>query len=89
VANPSTDERRPLEESIFAETRGMVREFSELLDAVTESVENDPGIDPREADVIRQKWEDLKTCVERFVIGCEKGHYHIKRKPGKPHTNEG
>lgn len=89
VANPSIDERRPLEESIFAETRGMVREFSELLDAVTESVENDPGIDPQEADVIRQKWEDLKTCVERFVIGCEKGYYHIKRKPGKPHTNGG
>ena len=23
---------------------------------------------------------DLKACVERFVISCEKGHYHIKPK---------
>ena len=80
VSNPVSDARRTLEENIFAETRGMVRDFSELLDAVTESVENDPGIDPNEADVIRQKWEDLKACVERFVIACEMGSYHLKKK---------
>ena len=80
IANPSLELRRSLEESIFAETRGMVREFSELLDAVTESVEDDPGIDPHEADIIRQKWEDLKACVERFVLACERGHYHLKHK---------
>ena len=80
VANPQLDGRKPLEENIFAETRGMVREFSELLDAVTESVEDAPGIDPDEADEIRQRWEDLKTCVEKFAVGCEKGHYQLKRK---------
>jgi hypothetical protein len=53
----------------------MVREFSELLDAITESTEDDPGIDLHEADQIRQRWEDLKACVERFVISCEQGHY--------------
>jgi len=81
VANPVPELRKPLEESIFSETRSMVRDFSELLDAVTESVEDDPGIDPGEADAIRQKWEDLKACVERFVIACEKGRYHLKKKP--------
>ena len=75
--------RRSADETIFTETRGMVREFSELLDAVTESVETDSIIDPDEADEIRQKWEDLKACVERFVIGCEKGHYHIQKKNGR------
>ena len=80
VSNPMPEHRKSLEESIFVETRSMVRDFSELLDAVTESVEDDPGIDPNEADIIRQKWEDLKACVERFVIGCERGHYHIRRK---------
>lgn len=80
VANPVADLRRPLEESIFTETRGMVREFSELLETVTQSVEDDPGIDLEEADAIRQKWEDLKACVERFVLGCEKGRYHLRRK---------
>ena len=80
VANPILDHQRPLEEVIFNETRRMVRDFSELLDAVTESVEDDPGIDPDEAVAIRQKWEDLKSLVERFVISCEKGHYHLKKK---------
>ncbi|MGE5608559.1 MAG: hypothetical protein ACM359_04855 [Bacillota bacterium] len=80
VSNPSLDPHHPLDQSIFAETRDMVREFSELLDAVTTSVSNDSIIDLDEADIIRQKWEDLKACVERFTVGCEKGYYHIKKK---------
>ena len=80
VSNPVPELARTLEANIFMETRGMMREFSELLDAVTESVEDDPGIDAEEADTIRQKWEDLKACVEKFVISCEKGHYHLKKK---------
>src|SRR5881397_3569237 len=55
VSNPVPDLRRPLEEIIFTETRSMVRDFSELLEAVTESVENDSNIDPDEADQIRQR----------------------------------
>jgi hypothetical protein len=75
VNNPVPELRKSLDENIFSESRGMVREFSELLDTITESVEDKPGIDTDEADQIRQKWEDLKACVERFVISCEKGHY--------------
>ena len=80
VSNPVSELRKPLEEQIFSETRSMVRDFSELLDAVTEAVDDDPGIDADEADEIRQKWEDLKACVEKFVISCEKGHYRLKKK---------
>src|SRR5437868_5708436 len=80
VANPVPELRKSADQSIFDETRSMVRDFSELLEAVTESVEDDTNIDPDEADLIRQKWEDLKACVERFVISCEKGHYRLKRK---------
>src|SRR5437016_5912170 len=80
VANPVPEIRKSVDESIFAETRSMVRDFSELLDAVTESVEDDTNIDPEEADAIRQRWEDLKACVERFVLACEKGHYRLKKK---------
>ena len=87
VSNPIPDIRKPLEEQIFGETRSMVRDFSELLDAVTEAVDDDPGIDADEADEIRQKWEDLKACVEKFVICCEKGHYRLKKKD-EPHTPE-
>jgi hypothetical protein len=75
VANPAAAAQKSRDESIFTETRKMVREFSELLHAVTESVEDDSKIDRAEADDIRQKWEDLKACVEHFVIGCEKGYY--------------
>jgi len=75
VANPVPHLRQGIDETIFGETRLMVRDFSELLDAVTESVEDDAHIDNHEADEIRQKWEDLKACVEQFVISCEKGHF--------------
>lgn len=78
VANPALDRLTPPDQNIFNETRRMVREFSELLDAVTGSVEDDAVIDAREADLIRQKWEDLKSCVERFVVGCEQGQYHLR-----------
>jgi hypothetical protein len=75
VTNPVAETQKSRDESIFNETRKMVREFSELLHAVTESVEDDSKIDRKEADDIRQKWEDLKACVEHFVVGCEKGYY--------------
>src|SRR3954469_6839270 len=82
VSNPVPEIRKSRDEAIFTETRGMVREFSELLDAVTESVEDDSQVDAEEADRIRQRWEDLKACVERFVISCERGHYRLKAKTG-------
>ena len=76
VSNPVPEIRKSLDENIFTESRGTVREFSELLDTVTESGETSPGIDPTEADRIREKWEDLKACVERFVLSCGRGHYN-------------
>jgi hypothetical protein len=79
VANPVPELRKSMDETIFGETRAMVRDFSELLDEITESLEDDSQIDLGEADEIRQKWEDLKAIVERFVISCEKGHYHPKK----------
>jgi len=78
MANPTVESPSNHDENIFAETRSMVREFSELLDAVTASYEGDRTIDVDEADKIRQRWEDLKACVERFVVSCERGLY---RKP--------
>ena len=80
VANPVPDLRKSLDETVFSQTRAMVRDFSELLEAVTESVEDDSLIDLNEADIIRQKWEDLKACVEKFTVSCEKGHFHLKKK---------
>lgn len=81
VANPVPEIRKTSDEAVYNETRKMVRDFSELLEAVTASVENDPHIDPDEADLIRERWEDLKASAERFVISCERGHYRLKKKP--------
>ena len=75
VRNPHTEKRKSLDESVFDQTRAMVRDFSELLDAVTASVEGDHQIDTGEAELIRQKWEDLKACVEGFTVACEGGRY--------------
>ena len=56
-------------------TRPIVREFSDVLDVLTESIENDGKIDSGEADKIRQEWEQLKSTAESFVGACEKGTY--------------
>ena len=57
-------------------TRRIVREFSELLDVLTESIENDGKIDLDEAAKIRKEWEELKSSAESFVSSCEKGLYN-------------
>lgn len=56
-------------------TRRIVRKFSDLLDVLTGSIENDGKIDPAEADSIRTEWEEMKSCAESFVTLCEKGVY--------------
>ncbi len=77
VSNPDPMHEQGLDRNMFSESRKMVRNFSDLLDHITDSYES-AGIDAAEADEIRQKWEDLKSHVERFVIGCERGHYRGK-----------
>lgn len=56
-------------------TRRIVREFSDVLDVLTESIDNDGQIDLDEAKQIRKEWEKLKSTAESFVSGCEKGVY--------------
>lgn len=57
-------------------TRRIVREFSDVLDVLTESIDNDGQIDLDEARQIRQEWEKLKSSAESFVSSCEKGVYY-------------
>src|SRR3954451_568482 len=70
-ANPVRELRKPTGESVFAETQAMMRDFSELLDAVTEAVDDDSSISEDEAIVIRQKCDELKATDERFAMECE------------------
>src|SRR5258708_5954797 len=45
VSNPVPELRKSLDETIFGEPRAMVRDFSELLDEISESIEDDSRID--------------------------------------------
>lgn len=72
VPNPGPPERpAPVVKSL----RTTMREFSELLDTVTLSIENDDRIDEGESRRIRASWEDLKRHLEQFVVACEEGKY--------------
>jgi hypothetical protein len=46
---------------MVGETRRVVREFSELLDAITEGLEDDEKVFRSETARIRKEWEDLKA----------------------------
>ena len=64
------------ETELLRQTQVLVKEFSELLSTVTRSIEDDGQIEDKEADLIRGKWETLKTTAESFVVACETGCYH-------------
>lgn len=86
VADPVPHPTHSPQRSVIDQTRAMMREFSEMLDTVTEAVEDDQFIDAEEATAIRQRWEDLKSVAEYFTLCCEKGHYRLKppkQVPGK------
>jgi hypothetical protein len=72
-ANPVPGNNRSL--PLINATRSILKEFTQLLDAVSESFENDGNISRREADRIRREWEDLKSLAESFVHACECGAY--------------
>lgn len=56
-------------------TQSILREFSELLEAVSSSSADNGEIDTEEAASIRKEWEDLKSLAETFVSACERGNY--------------
>lgn len=73
VANPELDESTDL--PLINVTRSILKEFSELLEEVSVSIDNDGRITLDEAERIRQAWEQLKMLTESFVSACEEGTY--------------
>jgi transposase-like protein len=73
VANPPLGNKEIL--PIVAATQRLLNEFSDMLAAVSESLENDTVIDVDEARKIRREWEQLKHSGESFVTACEAGAY--------------
>ena len=74
VPNPNPDmAREPA--SLLHVTQKILKEFSEMLSTVSDSVTNDGCVDPAESRRIRKEWEDLKGVAESFVTACEQGIY--------------
>jgi transposase-like protein len=62
-------------DALLPVTQKILREFSELLEAISMSA-NDGRVTEVEAAKIRKEWEDLKRISEQFVIACEKKQYN-------------
>lgn len=65
-------------EPVLNATKTILQKFSELLQAVTESVNHESRVDSTEAKRIRAEWEDLKRVGEQFTLACEQGMYRKK-----------
>ena len=53
-------------------TQQIVKEFGDLLHAISEGLKDDRMVDHEEAARIRKEWEDLKRAGEAFVIAAER-----------------
>lgn len=49
----------------------LIKAFSELLETISDSIDDDNSIDDEEARGIRTQWEALKRTAEQFVTHCE------------------
>ncbi len=72
VDNPETTSSAG---AVLKSTQVILKEFSEVLEAVSGSYGNGNRIDCKEATHIRKEWEELKSIAESFVVACEAGCY--------------
>ena len=63
-------------------TQKILREFTDMLNTVSDSISNDGMVDKEETLQIRKEWEELKRVAERFVLGCEMGLYRSDEETG-------
>jgi len=76
IKNPSNKEDVAVnKEYPLKAAQEILSEFSELLEVVSKSIEDDQKIDQNEAKKIREVWETLKSITESFVLACESGKY--------------
>jgi hypothetical protein len=68
-------------------TQRLIRDFSELLTSLSQSMIDDGRVDHPEAEAIRQHWQTLKQHAESFVLACEQGLYDDRPRPGPGRKN--
>jgi hypothetical protein len=78
VNNPVSEETAA--EGVLSASQNILKEFSDVLEAVSEGYNNGQRIDAGEAARIRREWEELKQVGEAFVHACEAGCYDCERK---------
>lgn len=64
--------------SVLDNTQIILKEFSDMLEAVTQSYAHEQRIDREESARIRKEWEELKSVAEQFVYACEEGMFDKK-----------
>jgi hypothetical protein len=79
VPNPSRD--KDIDAEYVDRTQRLIRDFSELLSTLSQSMFNDGHVDRSEAERIRTAWQKLKQHGESFVLACEQGFYDERRGP--------
>ena len=77
VLNPSKS--RMAQTIYIKETRRMLKEFSDVIEAISAGIEDDGSIDFNESNRIRNEWDGLKTIIESFVIACERGMINTQK----------
>ena len=83
IANPKTD--RPHPAFLIPATNQIVQEFADLL-AVIATAAHDNQVTRKEAEGIRERWEELKSVTEEFVVCCENGDFLPMKKKEKTTT---
>ncbi len=73
VKNPKKLQTNP--DSLLPATNQIVQEFADLLGVIALAVA-DNQVSKAEATDIRNKWEELKTVTEEFVLCCEHGNFN-------------
>jgi len=61
--------------SVLDNTQVILKEFSDMLEVMTQSYAHEHRIDQEESVRIRKEWEDLKCVAEQFVCACEQGMF--------------
>jgi len=68
-----------IDDAYIKHTQSMLAHFSDLLQAMSESIAHEGRIDESEASRIRREWQRLQSRAEAFVHACEEGHFDPDR----------
>jgi hypothetical protein len=80
VSDPDLDGQKV--DDVLPATQEIIGRFSSLLAKISDAA-NDHSVTAREADEIRECWDQLKGYAEGFVRACENGSFHsISKRPG-------